>query len=466
MYNGKLVGSAGAGRTEDCSGCADHIIRSLFRMDTTRVRGTHILSAQFRVEQRWSWTCSPKTNAKLWMTGSISSGTTWNKQPTWNSSYTAQSVGNRKYGSAHGCLGTGTIEFNVKSMVESAAASKWTNLTVGLRAIDESTKNQWKRFNHSSPKLAITFNTDPNAPGDRKSDNKNCATGASRPYVLTTTPTLAAKHSDPDLGQQALTTWFYWWPVGGARNETNKVSHAAGNPSTASKAIPSGKLTDGGSYVWQARTWDGSHYSPWSGTCEFTVDATAPQPAAEVDSSGYPDDGVPRGGVGLPGTFAVSPPTTRSYEVKEYAYSLDSGVLTAAKTVPARTTDFGASITVAPLHDGVNVLYVWAKDHAGRFSTPVTHTFSVRGGSGPAAEWTFEESGTTATDVSGHSNALTLGTSYNLSVANLHTYYVMAGNTPVLVHNTNPGLRCTITDTEGRPYAKAYQWSGSGFGGV
>ncbi len=28
------------------------------------------------------------------------------------------------------------------------------------------------------------------------------------------------------------------------------------------------------------------------------------------------------------------------------------------------------------------------------------------------------------------------GTAYNLSVANLHTYYVLAGNTPVLVHNT------------------------------
>ncbi|MER5702813.1 carboxypeptidase regulatory-like domain-containing protein [Micromonospora sp. NPDC002296] len=411
LSNGKLVGSAGAGRTEDCSGCADHIIRSMFRMNTSAVAGKHILSAQFRVEQRWSWTCSPKTNAKLWMTGSISSGTTWNKQPTWYSAYTAQSVGNRKYGSAHGCLGTGTIEFNVKSMVEKAAASKWSNLTVGLRAIDEGTKNQWKRFNHASPKLAITYNTDPNAPGDRKSDGKVCATGTSRPYVLTTTPILAAKHSDPDTSQQSLTTYFYWWPVGGARNETNKVSQAAGNPSAASKAIPAGKLTDGTSYVWQARTWDGTHYSPWSGTCEFTVDATPPPPAADVASTSYPDDGVPRGGVGLPGTFAVSPPTTRPYEVKEYAYSLDSGVLTAAKTVPARTTDFGASITVTPLHDGVNVLYVWSKDHAGRFATPVTHTFSVRGGSGPAAQWTFEETGTTATDVSGHSNALTLGAS-------------------------------------------------------
>ncbi|MCZ7420757.1 carboxypeptidase regulatory-like domain-containing protein [Verrucosispora sp. WMMA2121] len=411
LNNGSTYGSAGAGRTEDCSGCSDHIIRSLFRMNTSAVAGKHILAAQFRIEQRHAWTCSPKSNAKLWLTGSISSSTTWNNQPTWNSSYTAQTVGNRKYGAAHGCLGTGTIEFNVKSMVAKAASSKWSNLTVGLRAVDEGTKNQWKRFNHSSPKLAITYNTTPNAPSDRKSDGKNCATGSGRPYVLTTTPVLAAKHSDPDSAQQSLTTDFYWWPVGGARSESNKVAQAAGNPSTVSKAIPSGRLTDGTSYVWQARTWDGSHHSAWSGTCEFTVDATPPPPPANVGSTHYLNDGTPRGGVGVSGTFNITAPTTRPYEVKEYAYSLDSGVLTAAKTVAARTTDYGASVNLAPLHDGVNVLYVWSKDHAGRFSTPVTYTFSVRAGSGPAAEWTFEETGSTAADVSGHGNTLTVGAS-------------------------------------------------------
>ncbi|PWU47047.1 hypothetical protein DLJ47_31395 [Micromonospora sp. S4605] len=127
-------------------------------------------------------------------------------------------------------------------------------------------------------------------------------------------------------------------------------------------------------------------------------------------STYYLSDGTPRGGVGISGTFNIAAPSTRPYEVKEYAYSLDSGVLTAAKTVPARTTDYGASISLAPLHDGINRLYVWSKDHAGRFSTPVTYTFSVRAGSGPAAEWTFEETGgTTATDDSGHGNTLTLG---------------------------------------------------------
>ncbi|WP_204293143.1 carboxypeptidase regulatory-like domain-containing protein [Micromonospora gifhornensis] len=409
LNNGSTYGSAGAGRTEDCSGCADHVIRSLFRMNISRVKNTKVTKAEFRIEQRHAWTCSPASNAKLWKTGAISSSTTWNNQPTWHGSRTVQVKGDRKHGAAHGCRGTGPIEFDVTTMVREAADNEKPDLTVGLRAVDEGTKNQWKRFNHSSPKLAITFNTLANAPSDRKSDGKTCATGASRPYVLTTTPILSAKQSDPDADQQSLTTYFYWWPVGGSRSDTDRVSQAAGNPFAVSGRIPSGRLVDGRSYVWQAQTWDRQHNGKWSGTCEFTVDATPPPPPAAVSSTNYTSDGVPRGGVGLPGTFNVTAPTTRPYEVKEYAYSLDSGVLTAAKTVAARTTDYGASISLLPRHDGVNILYVWSKDHAGRFSTPVTYSFTVRAGSGPAAEWTFEDTGTTATDDSGHGNSLTVG---------------------------------------------------------
>jgi len=261
LNNGSTYGSAGAGRTEDCSGCSDFIVRSLFQMDTSKVRGKQILSAMFRIEQRHAWTCSPKSNAKLWMTSSISSSTTWNNQPTWYSNYTAQTAANRKVGAIHGCAGTGTIEFNATSMVAHAAASNWSTLTLGLRAIDEGNKNQWKRFNHSSPKLAITYNTAPAAPSDRNSDVKGCATGSSRPYVRTLTPALAVKQTDPD-NDQGLTTTFYWWQSGGSRNETNKVAQSAGNKTTVAKAIPAGKLTDGNTYVWQARTNDAHATGP------------------------------------------------------------------------------------------------------------------------------------------------------------------------------------------------------------
>ncbi len=414
LNNGSTNGSAGAGRTEDCKGCGDHIIRSLFRMDISAVRGTNksIQSATFRIEQRHSWTCSPASNAKLWLTGAISSSTTWNNQPTWNSSYTAQTPANRKNGAVHGCAGPGTIEFNVTTMVRHAVGQGST-MTVGLRAVDEGTKNQWKRFNHSSPKLSITYNTIPNAPTDRFSDGKACATGTSRPYVLTLTPILAAKHSDPDTAQQNLTTWFHWWPSGGARNDTDKISQASGNPSVVSRAIPAGKLVDGTTYVWQSRTHDGTDYGPWSGTCEFTVSANPPNTPNTVTSTDYPVDSPTfpgAGGVGLPGEFTITPPTVKPEDAVAYAYTLDSGIQpSAAPTVDANLTDRKAKATVTPIRDGVNTLKVWTKDRAGRFSTTAReYKFKVRPGVGAAAEWLFDESSGAATDATGHGNTATL----------------------------------------------------------
>ncbi len=410
LTNGKTYGSAGAGRTEDCDGCADHIVRSFFRMDVAKAKGKIVTDAKFRVEQRHSWTCNPKSNAKVWLTGAISSKTTWNNQPSWNSGKTAQTSASRKNGSVHGCSGPGTVEFNVTSIIKYVVETqKSTTATLGLRAIDEGTKNQWKRFNHSSPKLSVTYNSKPNAPTDRKSDGRACATGAARPYVLTTTPFLAAKQADPDSDQQSLTTDFYWWPLGGKRSESNKVSIASGNPSPVAKAVPSGRLTDGGTYVWQAVTRDTKNVSgAASGTCEFIVDATPPPPPTKIESTDYPADNNPKGGVGIIGKFNITAPGVRPHEIKEYAWTLDSGVLTTSRTQPARTTDYGAQISLPPLHDGPNVLRVWSRDKAGRYSTPLLYTFLVRTGDGPAAEWTFDEESGDAADVSTHGNTAAL----------------------------------------------------------
>ena len=46
--------------------------------------------------------------------------------------------------------------------------------------------------------------------------------------------------------------------------------------------------------------------------------------------------------------------------------------------------------------------------------------------------------GSTATFDGISADAVHDGTAYNLTVADIHTYYVLAGNTPVLVHNTGP----------------------------
>ncbi|GAA0586382.1 hypothetical protein GCM10010172_84590 [Paractinoplanes ferrugineus] len=222
----------------------------------------------------------------------------------------------------------------------------------------------------------------PDQPAEPRSDGKVCATGAQRPYVLTTTPVLTARQSDPDAGRPDLTTTFAWWQVGGTL--TGRVSQTAGNPSVVSASIPAGRLTDGGTYAWHARTSDGSHKGPWSAPCEFTVDVTSPEPPAGVTSTDYPADG-PHGGPGIAGQFVISAPTTRPAEVVAYAWTTDGAIPpSAAATVPADATTHGATLTFAPARDGVVTLRVWSQDRAGHFSaTPATWTFFVKAISEP-----------------------------------------------------------------------------------
>jgi hypothetical protein len=246
----------------------------------------------------------------------------------------------------------------------------------------------------------------PLAPTDLLSNGKPCATGASRPSVTTTTPYLAATQQHPTPGLQSLTTSFYWWPVGGTRNETDTVSRSGGNPATVAAPIPEGRLTDGASYAWQARTFDGTAFGPWSEKCQFTVDLTPPPAPGGVTSSDYPT-GSPHGGVDVPGVFKVTAPAEGANDIAGYEYTFDSAII-GGTPVTARAEDHGATITAAPPHDGPNRLSVWSKDRAGRLSVqPFVYSFTVRAPAGPAAEWTFDETGD-AGDISGHGNTAAL----------------------------------------------------------
>src|SRR5689334_3550440 len=94
--------------------------------------------------------------------------------------------------------------------------------------------------------------TAPDRPAEQQSDGAACGTEAERPYVRTTTPTLAARQSDPDAGQQDLTTMFAWWPIDGTPGSDGQATQSAGNPATVSAVIPAGLLVDGGTYAWRA----------------------------------------------------------------------------------------------------------------------------------------------------------------------------------------------------------------------
>ncbi|GAA1501432.1 LamG domain-containing protein [Dactylosporangium maewongense] len=403
-------GGAGSGRTEDCSGCGQYVIRSIFRMEINGVAGKQIKAATFRVQQRWAWTCNPSSNARLWITDGISPSTTWNNQPTWHGDWTADATANHREGGGAGCNGTGDIEFDATAMVQHAVADGWPDLTLGLRAIDEGTTNHWKRFNAGSPVLAIDYNTPPNTPDVLTVDGKPCATGAGAPYVATATPTLRARATDVDnddlkvsfsLARAQIRSGITFWTAITPGGE-NTV------PNGGTAQFTTGTLGDGGRYRFSAQS-DDQHggVSPVTGTCEWLVDLVnpvAPSVTADIypaSSTGCPAQGC--GSVGQTGTFTFA----SSPDVAFYRWGFADPPTTVA--TPAAVGG-SVSVTWTPTSGGARTMYVTAVDRAGRTATTL-HQFLVSGPSPAVARWDLEEAaGTTSlNDVTGHGHTATLG---------------------------------------------------------
>ncbi|WP_203980095.1 LamG-like jellyroll fold domain-containing protein [Planotetraspora silvatica] len=370
--------------------------RSFFRMNTSAVNGKHILKATFRITEKWTYSCSASV-VQLWWAGAIGSGTTWYNEPSWNRKVAEANVA--KGNEAYGC-GDGSVEFDLTGLVHDAAAAKWADMTLGLRAADETNYSGWKRFD-TDASIAIDYNSVPAVPSGLTIDGKSCGTGT---WVGSLTPTMSAAVSDPDAGQM-LSVSMYWAASGAAVSETSKVVQS--NVASGSRAIapvPAGKLANGGSYYWQAKAGDGTDTSGLSGQCAFNVDTVPPSAQPTVTSTDYPDDGNFHGGQGTPGTFSLD--ASGISDVVAYRYGWADPPTT---EVAASAMGGGATITATPAARGINSLYVRSVDRAGNLSPMHVYVFYAAGGSAPEGVWkTNEGSGSTLGDASGHGHAATV----------------------------------------------------------
>src|SRR5581483_10097572 len=170
--------------------------RSFFRMNTSTVRGKHIIAGTFRTFENHAWSCSAR-QVEVWRTGPISSGTTWNAQPSWITKLQTLNVAK---GYSSSCP-DGTVDFNVTAGVATSAAANAADLTLGLRATSETDTFAWKKFNNN-PTLIVDYNSLPSTPTATSIDpGLPCVTGANRPVIFTTTPTIRATLADVDSGQ-------------------------------------------------------------------------------------------------------------------------------------------------------------------------------------------------------------------------------------------------------------------------
>ncbi|MFJ4007947.1 DNRLRE domain-containing protein [Streptomyces sp. NPDC090023] len=361
---------ARVGYESDSGGTA----RSFWRMKySTSLKGATISSATFKVLNNHSWSCTTR-EFQFWLTGAISSGTTWNKQPSWSTLLQKKSF-------AHGWSSSSCPDdyeaFDVKDAAQKGADSGWSNITFGMRATSESDAQTWRKFQATSAQLDVVYNRKPNEPTKgTSSPGGTCST--SGVTVGKTNIVLSANATDPDGNLSKLE--FRFWKSGDSTPDVYPVT--PNSSGTATTTIPTTyPLTDKAVYYWDVRSKDSgspalySTYFPanTADPCKLTVDGSGPS-QAEITSTDYPqatDDGLTwsKNKFGDDGSVTFSSPGA-----VKFTYAFEQ---TGYTTVNANSSGTATIATFHPPHAGPNWLNVYAYDAAGNPSVRADYNFFV-----------------------------------------------------------------------------------------
>lgn len=370
------------------------LARSFFRMDSNNLWNTKklIKGSTFRIKNVWSYSCTARS-VELWLTGGISSATTWAN--TDNSTMWARKLDTRN--ESHGYVGcTGSdIAFDATSAAKEAATKRWTNITLGLRATSETDVLAWKKFDIGTARLTTTYNTYPKVPEtlDTTPDTWTAACQANLPSMGTpiignTDITLQGKFTDPDGGM--VKARFVLWPYGhydsGPKVDV-RVDVVSGR--NAKLVVTKEKMkelqaaagmTGTAKFYWFARAEDGELSSPWTDSCSFDFDATRPSKAPTVSSTQFPNgtDGWPEttGLARTQGTFNVTALDAGTQPKIEYWTDWDP-------TVRSMTNGLAGDVTFAlpltPPSVGRHTLSVRSIDAGGNISDTTRYPFYADG---------------------------------------------------------------------------------------
>ncbi|GAA3375456.1 VCBS repeat-containing protein [Streptomyces sannanensis] len=393
-WGGGTTSEARVGYESSTGGTA----RSFFRIDSTALAGVKVIDAQFQITETHSWSCTAKP-VELYLTGSISSSTTWNNQPAWS---TRQDSRNYAHGNeSYGCPDK-AVDFTATDAAVKAAANKWSNITFGLRAPQTAEDNKdtysWKKFKPDA-KLIVEFERKPNPPWSldtipsTKTASNDCGNGSTYVTVGNTDVTLKAQVWDPDGGD--VNVQFHLWATG--KHDVSpgiifdvkkKVRVLASDPkgATASVVVPKTLLdqhkgASGGQFSWKAQAedpLDASFASDWTPTtgasgCRFGFDPAGPTVMPTVSSTDYPEN--TEGALArTPGNFTLG--SGGVADVTKYKYSLDrTPPITEAKPTSAGG---GVTVSVTPLTPGPHTLYVQSFDAAGNPGLIYPYRFYVK----------------------------------------------------------------------------------------
>ncbi|GAA2246111.1 hypothetical protein GCM10010145_11270 [Streptomyces ruber] len=401
-WDGGTTSEARVGYESSSGGTA----RSFFRVGSKFLAGVKVEDAQFQITETHSWSCTAKP-VELWLTGGISSKTTWSNQPSW-----ATRQDSRDY--AHGNENVGcpdkAVDFDATDAAVKAAANKWSNVTFGLRAPqkaeDDKDTYSWKKFKPDA-KLIVEFNRPPKNPWaldtipSTRVSSTECGNGSSYVTLGNTDVTLTAQVWDQDGGK--VNVQFHLWATGKHdvspgiifdKRVTVTVTTGNSKGAQARVTVPKKTLQDHigaskGQFSWKAQAEDpsdASFASDWTPTkgapgCRFGFDPNAPTVMPTVDSQ---DDLFPETTADMEPVEGALARTEGVFEfgangvadATKYLYGLDRTPPSTEAKPAAKGGPATARIT--PLTPGPHTLYVRMVDAGGNPGPIYPYRFYVK----------------------------------------------------------------------------------------
>jgi hypothetical protein len=368
----------------------NHTTRGFYQFNVQPIFGKPVISAWMGLTETWSASCT-KTPVSAWVTGAISSSTTFSAEPAWQTKLGTQTVA---MGYSSACA-QGTTGFGVPDTPK-GNITKYYTWTVGLRADNETDPLSWKRFSNLAT-LFITYDSPPNTPSIDYIDHANWVgtpwAAGSKYTTRFSNPSYAVFDSDPDgaAGGNLTVTMTVRDKNTGVVQFTN-TDTGTPDPNTVF-TVPGGKdLTSGSTYTLEAYATD--TYGLKSGTMyfDFSVDTTPPAPpviTAPLDFTATgPGAGTDSNTANLPGktSYTFTLQAGDSLGLKGFVYSVSQKAATetysAGLTCGIRDREFvvvcptsGSStkITIGAVSD-VSTLHVWSFDDVGNVGKPTKST--------------------------------------------------------------------------------------------
>lgn len=351
--------------------------RLYFQHSLSSVTGHQILSATFKAAMVWSPNCTTRP-IRVYRSGAVTSGTTWNNQPSLGDYQDKKS-----YSAGHsGCNPGGRdVVWNIKSGVTAAAAEGRPTIGLAMRAEDESDPLNWRRFKHTAS-ITVEYNRRPSVPTARTINGISCPESTVvRLGKMTSYPVMRTKLSDPD-GNNVRPLWE--WNSGASISSARKqiVGSYVGSGSTAARPLDvMGKNADesvkSGTWTFQILAQDSVGLkSAASDECTFTIDSTL---AATPIVTGLPNESDPTvQWESKPYDLTFAPGDGAGGDTVGYRFAIDSDQPPTTAMLAASGVGKTRTVALPAQSVGLHTLSVWGYDAANnRSEAPFVVEFEV-----------------------------------------------------------------------------------------